>query len=178
MNKVFLKENGRLIHNREDVKEDPLVFLGSRVDLDERFTLRSYFRMFEAYPIFIQLGPFIQDCMAQYTKTATTQCTYGEIDHIELCKTIEMIGFPGEPRIEQYTSLLGVINSDIMDIKFLGLDHLLDMRLELGKLKHVVFGDKCDIFNFDTIFTLFEFIEGISWELSFHNKPKQCRIST
>ena len=50
------------------------------------------------------------------------------------------------------------------------------MSLKLGRLKHVVFGDKVDIFEFDTVFTLFEFIDGITWELSFHVTPEQCEL--
>jgi len=30
--------------------------------------------------------------------------------------------------------------------------------------------------HFDTIFSLFEFIEGIIWELSFQGTPKECAI--
>ena len=36
--------------------------------------------------------------------------------------------------------------------------------------------DRVDIFEFDTVYTLFELIDGIAWELSFHGTPKQCEI--
>ena len=49
-------------------------------------------------------------------------------------------------------------------------------RSSLARLKHIVFGDKVDIFEFDTVFTLFEFIEGIAWELSFHVAPTECAL--
>jgi hypothetical protein len=56
------------------------------------------------------------------------------------------------------------------------LENLLDIKIKLGKLKHIVFGDQVDIFEFDTVYTLFEFIDGVAWALSFHGTPKQCEI--
>jgi hypothetical protein len=50
------------------------------------------------------------------------------------------------------------------------------MPLRLGKLKHVVFGDKIDVFEFETVFSLFEFIDGVAWELSFHGAPEACEL--
>ena len=48
--------------------------------------------------------------------------------------------------------------------------------VRLGSLRHVVFGDSVDVFEFDTVFTLFEFIDGIAWELSFQNTPITCEL--
>ena len=50
------------------------------------------------------------------------------------------------------------------------------MPVKLGKLKHMVLGDQVDIFEFETVFSLFEFIDGIAWELSFHGIPESCEI--
>jgi hypothetical protein len=33
-----------------------------------------------------------------------------------------------------------------------------------------------DVFEFETVFTLFEFIDGIAWELSFHGTPDACDL--
>jgi len=54
------------------------------------------------------------------------------------------------------------------------IENLLDLPVELGNLKHVVFGDQVDIFEFETVYTFFEFLDGIAWELSFLGTPKQC----
>jgi hypothetical protein len=45
-------------------------------------------------------------------------------------------------------------------IKDFQVDMLLDTPVRLGKLKHVIFGDQVDVFEFDTVFTLFELVEG------------------
>jgi hypothetical protein len=86
-----------------------------------------------------------------------------------------MIGVP-KKRLEIYSAIRGMHKSDSVEIRSLQLTSLLDMPLKLGRLKHVVFGDRVDIFEFDTVFTLFEFIDGITWELSFHVIPEQCEL--
>ena len=86
-----------------------------------------------------------------------------------------MIGYPGK-KLEIYSSIRGILEKDAAEIRSLQLNSLLDMPLKLGRLKHVVFGDRVDIFEFDTVFTLFEFIDGITWELSFHVIPEQCEL--
>jgi hypothetical protein len=72
--------------------------------------------------------------------------------------------------------LKGVSNDEAKDLKFFHLETLLGHPLKLGQLKHVVFGDKEDVFQFDTFYTLFELVEGIAWELSFNFNPLQCSI--
>jgi hypothetical protein len=91
-------------------------------------------------------------------------------------KTVEMIGFPGEPRLEIYRSFNGWQDGRSVSIKDYQVDALLDMEIQLGQLKHVIFGDQVDVFEFDTVFTLFEFVEGVGWELGFHGTPKECQI--
>ena len=63
-----------------------------------------------------------------------------------------------------------------LELKSFHLESILDMPLKLGVLKHIVFGDKVDVFEFDTVFNLFEYIGGIIWELSFQGAPKECAI--
>ena len=87
-----------------------------------------------------------------------------------------MIGFPGQPRLEIYNSLCGIRAGKTFEIRSFHLENILDMPLQLGRLKHIVFGDKVEIFEFDTIFNLFELIEGIVWELSFHATPRECAL--
>ena len=114
-------------------------------------------------------------CIEQYLSCPEQGCESGTIDHLEFAKTVEMIGFP-EKRLDIYNSMRGIHKSDSVEIRSLQLNSLLDMSLKLGRLKHVVFGDRVDIFEFDTVFTLFEFIDAITWELSFHVIPEQCEL--
>ncbi|MCU0560165.1 MAG: hypothetical protein MUD16_08215 [Desulfobacterales bacterium] len=176
MNTVILKSDGALAHDRTVVAEDPLFLLGHKVELEQGYTLRSFFKMIERYPIFTKLNAFLPECLEQYRKCPGGECLASGVGRLELFKTVEMMGFPGEPRLEIYHTLCGVDGEQTCEIKAFPLENLLDLPVQVGKLKHVVFGDKVDVLEFDTIFNLFEFIEGIVWQLSFHRSPKECAL--
>jgi hypothetical protein len=176
MNTVILKSDGALAQDDKTIAADPLIYLGHKVDLEQDYTLRSFFKMVARYPIFTQLNAFMPECLQQYQACPAGECLAPGIGHLELFKTVEMMGFPGEPRLEIYHTLCGVDGRDTCEIKAFPLENLLDMPVRIGKLKHVVFGDKVDVLEFDTVFNLFEFIEGIVWQLSFHRSPKECAL--
>ncbi len=79
--------------------------------------------------------------------------------------------------MEIYTSLYGVYGNETCDLRSVQLENILDMPLKLGKLKHIVFGDQEDVLAFETVFTLFEFIDGILWDLSFHGTLGACALN-
>ena len=176
MNIITLIPGGKMIQDRNAVNDDPLRFLGFGVRLDEGYTLRSYFQMMETYPVLAKLNVFIPNYLEQVHKCPETGCVYDGFEHLEFSKTVEMIGYPGKPRLEIYHSLQGVSGTDIDPLKSSSLEGLLDMPVKLGKLKHVVMGDSVDVFEFETVFNLFEYIDGIAWELSFHGTPEACEI--
>jgi hypothetical protein len=176
MNTVTLRDSGLLLADGKAVDSRPLMFLSAQVQLAAECTLRSYFRMIAHYPIFSEFNVFFSTCMETYRSCPVGGCHDPSLDFLILTKTIEMIGFPGNPRLEIYHSLYGVQDNDLSEIRLFTLELLLDVPLKLGKLKHVVFGDKIDKFEFDTVFTLFEFIDAIVWELSFHGLLLACDI--
>lgn len=176
MNILTLAENGALIDNGKPVENDPLTFLGSSIHLAKGYSLRSYFKMMARYPLLARLNHFSPSQMAQYQDCASEVCRSDDFDQLEFGKTVEMIGYPGKPRMEIYTALRHRTGTATSELAACALSGLLDMPLTLGRLKHVVFGDKVDIFEFETAYTLFEFVDGIAWELSFHGKPMQCEI--
>jgi hypothetical protein len=176
MNTVTLKRDGSILSGGKTVETEPLVFLSSKADLGKEYTLRSYFRMLEKYSALAKLNEFFPSFMEQYLVCPKDNCVFEGIDHLELSKTVEMIGFPGEPRLEIYNSFQGVRGDEKCEIRSLQIESLLDMEIKLGRLKHIVLGDKVDIFEFDTVFSFFEFIEGIAWELSFHVSPTECAL--
>ena len=167
MNTVILSNSGLLLDEGKAVDARPLMFLNARVLLAEDCTLRSYFRMIAQYPIFLDLNAFFSTCMEYCRSCPAGGCHDPSLDYLMLTKTIEMIGFPGDPRLEIYHSLYGVQNGTLSEIRLFTLEMLLDAPLKLGKLKHVVFGDKMDMFEFDTVFTLFELIDAIVWNSAF-----------
>ena len=177
MNQIHLQKSGLLVNSQQPVENDPLIYLGHMVAIEKDYSLRSFFRMIARYEILSKLNPFLPVYMKQFCLCPDKQCRTDAIDHIELGKTIEMIGFPGDPRVETYVSLAGRRDGETVDIQTLWLENILDMGIRLGKLRHVIFGDRIDTFEYETVFSFFEFIDGISWQLSFHNMPVECKVS-
>lgn len=175
MNAVTLKINGAIDHNGTSVKSDILSYLSSQITLEAGYTLRSFFKMIDQYSLLVDLNNFFPECRQQYRQCPPEECAAGAVDYLEFSKTVEMIGFP-DKRLEIYNSFSGVHENGAFEIRSLQLESLLDLPVKLGRLKHVIFGDPVDIFEFDTVFTLFEFIDGIAWQLSFHVIPTQCAI--
>ncbi len=176
MNSVTLTAKGKLVSEGRQVDSKPLMVLSSALVLEPACTLRSFLRMIETYVVFEEINPFWSDHLAQYRLCSKTSSVDSGLDHLLLNKTIEMIAFPGEPRLEIYHSLYGVKGNETLEIRFFTLDGLLDLPFRLGKLKHVVFGDSIDLFEFETVYTLFEVIDAVAWELSFHGTQRACTL--
>jgi hypothetical protein len=175
MNVVTLKTDGSIHLNGTAVDCERLDLLCCQIAIEKAYTLRSFFKMMDQYALYAKLNVFIPSYTEQVRSCPKEGCDTGLLDYLEFSKTVEMIGVP-EKRLEIYNSLSGVSANETSAIKSMQLAGLLDVPLRLGKLKHVVFGDRVDIFEFDTVYTLFEFIDGIAWQLSFHATPEHCQI--
>ncbi len=175
MNTITLKRDGAIDDNGITVQNDALRLLGFQIRLEQGYTLRSFFKMLDRYTLLPRLNDFFPTFGAQVKVCPEQGCASAIVDFLEFSKTVEMIGYP-DRRLEIYNSLAGVQGTDAVEIKSLQIDKLLDLPLKLGNLKHVVFGDRVDIFEFDTVFTLFEFVDGIAWQLSFHGIPDHCEL--
>jgi hypothetical protein len=176
MNLVALGMDGVLRIGSEKSVSDPLACLTFGLTLDPDSCLRDFFKMMQHYPLLLRLSTFLPDLLAQYHACPDHGCCCNDFDYLEFTKTIEMVGFPGEPRLEIYAAVQGKKDGRPAGIRSYSLSMLLDLKIRLGRLKHVVFGDKVDTFEFDTVISLFEFIDGIVWELSFHVLPKECQL--
>jgi hypothetical protein len=176
MNTIVLQPDGQVLDEKGAPIGEPLRYLSFRIQLQEGTTLRSFFRMITRHPVLAQLSTFFPSFLEQYSRCPEADCTGSGYDRLEFGKTVEMIGYPGQPKLEIYHSLKGVVGSETEEIRSSQLDGLLDLPLMLGRLKHIVFGDKVDAFEFDTVFNFFEFIDGIAWELSFHGRPQACEL--
>jgi hypothetical protein len=176
MDNVRLNIDGTIDAIRKGDQAALLACLARQVELASGYTLRSFFRMLDVYDALVHLNAFFPDLLDQFHRGPDRGCRVDSIDWLVLEKTVEMVGFPGEPRLEIYRSFNGWSGGESVPIKDFQVDMLLDMQVRLGKLKHVIFGDQVDVFEFDTVFTLFELVEGIGWELGFHGTPRECQI--
>ncbi|MCP3873430.1 MAG: hypothetical protein GY699_09790 [Desulfobacteraceae bacterium] len=176
MEKILLLKNGFITKNGKNITRSVLKLLGNTIEVDDGFTLGSFFLMVERYPDLENISEILESLLEIVSKNISSGFKTQELNSLLFYKTIEIKGFPGTPSLNFYNTLKGVFNKKILDLKFFHLEDLLDHKLKLGKLNHVVFGDKEDAFQYDTFYTLFELVEGISWELSFNFNPLQCSI--
>ena len=177
MNAVVLHPDGDLFYGQARLAGDPLPFLGFQIVLDKGCRLRSFFRMLERYPVLARLNPFCPSYVSSFQGCPPNGCRFETDAHLELLRKVDMTGFPGAPGMNIFISFEGFTGGEICDIRPFWLEQLLDLPLHLGGLKHRVFGDAMDEFDFDTAFNLFELIDGICWQLSFHNLPETCRVA-
>jgi len=176
MEQIFLHKNGMITKKGKKPRLSVLKLLGNTVEMDKAFTMDSFFKMVGLYPDLKNISEILEPLLEIILKNSGSGCKAAELESLLFYKTIEIKGFPGSPSLNFYTTLKGVANKEIIDLKFFHLENLLNHQLKLGKLKHVVFGDREDVFQYETFYTLFELVEGIAWELSFNFNPLECSI--
>lgn len=176
MKTITLNKDGSLSSDDAAQMEiDPIEKLGDQVVLAGGYCFRSFFKMLDAYPVLMRLSAFFPGVMQRYREIAVEPQGMPKAT-LEFLKTVEMIGFPGDPRLEIYNSFRSTFQGDTGEFRSTDLSGLLDIPITLGRLQHIVFGDKVNVLEFDTIYTFFEFIDGIAWEFGFHTTPAECQI--
>jgi len=177
MNEVILSPDGILMEHHGTQVGDPLRALGAKVSLSEGYCLRSFMRMLVAYPVLTRLSDFAPEFVTQFDSWPQGGCHPAGIERLELSRVVEIIGHPGPARLEIYHVFRGCLgNGEDVEIKGWQVEMLLDVPLTLGPLKHVVFGDRVAEFSFETVCNLFEFYEGVLWQLAFHGTPRECAL--
>lgn len=156
--------------------KDVLAVLGSPFLLSDDYTLGAFFRMLAKNPELQRLGEVFPSLAAEHAGAAAGPPVPGGPEYLEFSKSVELIGFPGTPRVEIYRQLFGMKDGKRMDVRHEQLDALLGLDLRLGRLSHVVFGDRFAEMTFDTSYTLFEFLDAMAWELGFLNAPAACAM--
>lgn len=194
MEMATLTSNGRLLTGTAEgnydsgvVPKDILGCLSSRVQLEKGFSLRSVFMLVARYPELKRLSPFISIAEQDAAICPQHGCVTPDFTELVFAKTVELTGAPGEPIMNVFTTFRGVLPLEdpsrhegqpplCGELRFHRLNALLDMPIRLGRLRHVVFGDRTSMLECDTTFTLFEILEGIAWELSFQGGSQQCSL--
>ncbi|MBI5520683.1 MAG: hypothetical protein HY916_11585 [Desulfovibrio sp.] len=177
MDEVILGIDGTLLDHHGERIEDPLGVLGARVVLAQGVSLRSFLRLLIAYPVLQRLSDFAPDLAERYASWPEADCRPAGLERLEFSRVVELIGHPGPPRLDIYHVLRGVLpGGEDVELKSWQVEMLLDVPLALGLLRHVVFGDRVEEFRFETVCTLFEFFEGVLWQLAFHGTPRECAL--
>ncbi len=84
MNEVLLEKGGAIVHKGRAVENDPLLYLGARVEIEAGFTLRSFFELLGRYPILSGLNPFLGSYLEQYRGSPRGGGAGGELDDLGL----------------------------------------------------------------------------------------------
>lgn len=177
MDEITLTADGLMFRHNGDREADPLCALGARVLLGEGYALRSFIRMLAKHPLLTRLNPFAPQLAEGLGGWPASGCQPAGLARLELSKAVEVIGHPAPPRLEIYHVLRGVgTQGEDVEIKPYPVETLLDVPVVLGPLRHVIFGDRVDEFRFQTVCNLFEFQEGIGWQLAFHGAPVECAL--
>ena len=176
MNTIQLARNGMLIADHGSEVSEPLSALASKVTLEAGYSLRSFLEMLRRYPVFQAISVFIPPLLEECAGCPDSGCRSDGLTHLELVKKVEMVGFPGEPRFNILCTLTGRYKEQEQELRLFQFDHLLDVPIRLGMLKHTVFGDHVNVMEFETDYSLFEFIEGVAWEFGFQRFPEHCSI--
>ena len=82
MNTIALKIDGSIAHDGGTLKSGPLPFLGFQIILDEGFSLRSYFKLLDNYPLLAELNAFLPAYQEQYRTCPQGGCTVDGIEHL------------------------------------------------------------------------------------------------
>lgn len=176
MEKIYLTKDGIILKKDKPVTDNVLPLLSNTIELEPGFTLASFFAIIDKYKSFVKMSELLETFLTMAKASRGQFPKTPEIEGLVFYKTISIKGFPGKPGIQIYNSLKGIKNKRTKSLKFFQMESLLEHELILGDLKHIVFGDGQDMFTYETFYTLFEFIEGITWEMSFNFNPLQCSI--
>ncbi|GAB7080000.1 hypothetical protein [Megalodesulfovibrio paquesii] len=180
MQRVSVACDGSLLVDGHPSAQDPLSLLGEAVTLAEGFTLGSWFRMIQLHRDFARLSQFLPALLQGLEgREKLPPILPGEVEGLMLVRTVELVGHPPPERLDMYTSLVGVRNdhpSEEVPIKHIPPASLWDVPFRLGRCRHMVLGDRFAEFVFETVFTLFELIEAVAWQLSFHGASAECAL--
>lgn len=173
---VILEKSGKLITAKGYSVSDPLTALAAQLRLEDGFSLRGVVRMLRQYPELQRLSQFAPDLAGHAQETPASPADLC-LERLEFSRVVEIIGAPEPPRLEVYHILRGC-TGDFCDMEIKGwrVETLLDVPLRIGALRHIVFGDAVHTFRFETVCTLFDFIDGIVWQLAFHGAPQECAL--
>ncbi|MEW5734156.1 MAG: hypothetical protein AB1921_04830 [Thermodesulfobacteriota bacterium] len=174
MDPLALTGHGTII--RPEPGKELLACLGMTIELSEDFTFGAFFRTLSENPELVRLNELFGPLVAEHAGSREGPAPDGGPERLEFFKSVELIGYPGRPRVEIYPQLAGFRGAERVDIRFEHVDSLLGLPLGLGKLSHVVFGDRFTEMSFETSYTLFEFLDGMAWELGFMNAPAACAM--
>ena len=155
--------------------EPVLRLLGNPLKLESGVSLGSFCQLFKRYPSLQEVTPLTAPFVDLFSGFSGPSDPKSPI-RLELSRTIEMQGYPGEPRVHIFLTLKTLFEGEIQSIDLFSPSDLFAMPFGLGRLRHIVFGDLIHSETFATEYSLFEVLDGLMWELSFYWDKSRCGI--
>jgi hypothetical protein len=152
-----------------------LTLLQFPIELEENFTLRSYFNLVIKYPALSLIDGFFPGYIEEFFKCPDSGCVEGILSAISLCRVISI----EKDQIEFYVSVSGVgkeKDTESYAIEFTPLKNLLDLPIILEEAMVTTIPNstivktpkpKIDTLRYTTYYSLWDFLHAIIYELSF-----------
>jgi hypothetical protein len=158
------------------IREDNIFnFFDENVTLEEGFTLRSYFKMVERYPLLQKFDCYFPEYIREYRECPPSGCI-DDLDCIEMTKVVDItVSEKYDLRdLTVYNDIHGLGKEDQgYAIEFTPLHEILDVPFKLGNCVEIRYKDELESNEYETSFTFFEFLKAIIWELSFMGNPNE-----
>lgn len=181
---LILKNDGKIVtKDGEKLIRNPLPYLTRFIELEDGYTLRSYFRTLISNKRLTCLDNYIQSFIQECAQCYNTEVDDIDIEHIEVRKEIGVeINSYGEELIE-YITVHGkaqnpeLAQSDYYAIEMSPLKGLINLPIKIAPVLFYQVDntkypyDQIKKNYVDNKLTLFEFITSIICELSFHGTP-------
>ena len=185
MYEFILKKDGKIVTKDKNklVKTTLLPYLSRYIELEDGYTLRSYFKTIIKYQELQFLDVFFESFIEEFKSCKKSKCVCSNIECIEIKKEV---GTSKESYGDELTECC-ILHGKAIDSKEAGGDYyaiemtplkeLLDLPIKIAPtLFYSVDNTKHPYKQFnkeypDHNLTLYEFITGIIFELSFHGTP-------
>lgn len=175
MDGVQLCADGRLFVDDRAFAGDALNLLGFALTLDPDCTLASVFRLVRRFPDLARLSEFWAILLPSGVDPDNPPPA--ALDQLVVVKSVEIIGVPAPPRVDVHTAVRGFMGgSPVGELKAWPVPVLLGVPLVLGDLTHSLLGDAFIEMRFAAVFTLFEVLDALAFQLSFHGAPSECAV--
>ena len=188
MYELILKKDGRIVSkDKGKALKFALPYLSRNIELEDGYTLRSYFKTVLKFKELQSLDNFFESFIEEYNSCKKRGCTCDDLEYIELYKEIGTSNESYGSELSEGYTVHGKATAKAMDeisgsyyaIEMSPLKELLDLPIKIASTIFFDVDYKKEPYEQirkeypDHKLTLFEFITSIIYELSFHGTPKK-----
>ena len=170
---VFLSNNGFVLSKNKEIipKNSILDYITALIELDKKYTLRSYFKFLEIYQKEELEKTRIYPFWTEYCKCPKKKCVEKDIKYIRLAKYVKVDSV--DEKSSYYSYLCGINKKkDEYTLEYFSLDKMLDIPIKIGNIRIEENNIDAESSELST-FTLFEFFNSITNQITTYESPKE-----